>query len=198
MTYRKNWGPSFGLRSESIYIDDVSVEIATLVQDIWDSTIAETPQEPSDDWRNAVKEFTHQMRNRMPFLGSTGICNFYDHSRGESFSVWGQYLERFKGVAINLSELTGERMIDCTGQSLALKLAVPQLEGWELYHSKRIDGIDLPGEENITVHTLLARRVGYNALILDSTKTSGDIMPEWSRFNQKYQRAEGVSLTRLG
>ena len=88
-----------------------------------------------------------------------------------------------------LTTLSEMGLINCVGQSVALKLSVPELEHWKLYNSSS-------GAPRVTVHTVLGLNGGDYALVLDPTCSNSTRICDPKTFSNSYVLSEGRTLLR--
>ena len=134
MTYRKRWGPMFGSTDEEILIDGVSDNIAIVIDKVWEATLKDVNPEPTKRWQDPAKKMVGIFKQCLPFLGINGIANFYTNEQHLE-SKMRSYLGLFKEGPVSLTALGRNGAINCVGQTLSLKAAVPELKDWQVYNS---------------------------------------------------------------
>lgn len=198
--YERQWSTRrpFGGRYERIAIDDIDSALKSRIQDVYDQTVGRLPKNPTvDELEEALMRFNFRAQNEMPFLGYENFAEFSSKVRdAELIRVWDRYLGIFDGDAVKLSELVESRMLDCTGQHLAVQQSIPG--DWKLYYDVPVEGGELLTGKT-RVHTFLAKQYELKTgepviAMIDTTEVSirGSVM-DFERFMSIYPEAGFVT-----
>ena len=186
MTYRKRWGPMFGFTDEEIFIDGVSDNIATVINKVWEATLKDVNPEPTKRWQDPAKKMVGVLKGCLPFLGVAGIANFYTGEQHLESRVRG-YLSLFKEGPVPLTSLGRNGVLNCVGQTLSLKSAVPELADWQVYNSAS-------GPDRLGVHTVLGLMLKDYTLVIDPTAIESTRVCLNNTFRSEYALSEGKTI----
>ncbi|MBT6774625.1 hypothetical protein HOA91_04600, partial [Candidatus Woesearchaeota archaeon] len=158
MIYRKKWDPTYSFVDEQILIDGVSDNLTEIIHSAWNDTLRNVSPEPSNQWQSSAKKFVKKLRKNLPFAGVHGISSF---GRNEYLLERSQkhYLRNFGDEPIPLTTLGRNKMINCIGQALSVKMALAELADWELYNCTQ--------DSFIGTHGVLSLVSDDCALVLD-------------------------------
>jgi len=168
---------------EWIIIDDIDSKDAARIRFYYKQIF----DNPRISIERKVEKFSLEMARELPFMGKNS--EYYAWNGDELAPALEKYLSLFKTGPKKLSFLFRHKKLACNSQHLAIKQALGPERRWELYHDVTPDGRQ-------RVHSILAKKIGLDALIMDSTELQGKFnhgwtMP-WKDFVRKFKPVKTV------